>query len=126
MADLDTAFEKFTALAIAHAGVSATTILTIPTKTDRHYQLFITAKAQDDNSLGDRVGFIAEIEIVNDDGTVEANLNVIATNDPNTTGYTISETVSGTDVLIQITATADTVSAVAAVGTSFEQAIAGA
>lgn len=123
MAARDTFVEKFTAKAVAHSDTSATTVLTIPTQADRHYELLIIAKVLDEVGEANRVGFIAEIEIRNVGGVVQANLNVIATNDPNATVYTISEVVSSTNVLIQITAAADSVSGAVATGISIEQVV---
>ena len=123
MADLDAAFEKFTAPAVAHSGTGATVILTIPVKTSRQYELLITGKVQDDDAVLERVGFVAEIEIARAGGSIFATLQVMSTNDPNAAGYTIDRNISGTDVQIRITGLAASVSSVKAIGVSFEQII---
>lgn len=123
MANLDAEFVKFTGKAVAHSDTSATTILTIVAKANHQYQLLIIAKSQHDSALSDRVGFIAELEISTTGSLFSRILNVIATNDPNTTGYTISVSNSGFNVAIEITGNSATVSSAVAIGTEFEQTI---
>jgi hypothetical protein len=96
--------------------------------TDRHYALDLSVVVQGDGAPSQQQSFQRGLSIQNDSGTVVANLSTATDEDtdPNTTGYTISETVSGTDVLIQVAAALDAVSAGRAVGLSVEHAITGA
>lgn len=128
MAAEDTFEESFLDRAHIHTGAGAETVLTIGTVIDRHYALALVVRVQGDAGSGQRQSFQRGMQIINDGGTVQVDLSAATDedNDPNTSGYALSATVSGSDVLVQVAAATDARSAARAVGLSFEHQVSGA
>ena len=113
---------------LSHIGSSAETVLTIPTVTDRHMALEVVVMCQDDGDSSAFQMFRRSLIVQQDAGTpvVQLSSDTGADLDPNTTGYTVSVTTSGTNVLVQVTAVAGVRSAARAHGVFIEQGITGA
>jgi hypothetical protein len=121
MADGHTKIEKFTAPAHAHTTAGAETTLTIPTLTDRHYDLLVNVIIRDAGGTSRRYGQMLHLMIENYEGTLTINSNAADTLDQSgATAYSVSVTTSGANVLVQATAEADAYSAAVATGVSVE------
>lgn len=111
-----------------HVGAGAETVLTIPTTNDKHFSCDLLVRVQGDGGPAQRQLFARTLMIQNDGGTVVADLSTDTSRDldPNTTGYALSATVSGSNVLVQVAAAAAARSGARASGFKLEHAITGA